>query len=230
MTTTTRPRAVQPPGTLPERPAAGEWPVLRACWRLGPEAAMNDIVLEVQRDAIVDYRYIQTMLKRLVGKGYLSVEKKGPRRNVWSAAIPADEVLAQEVRLFVDRVVGLEPGNIQVLYDALDDLRTTGPFEFVTETSLPRELRARLIAFLEGFLNRKPERWAIASVVGLAHDSLDGEPTLSRAIRLLVAAGGDTVEAARKIVDAAEELVADSEAAAKGELREIRQTLDALAS
>ena len=225
-----KPRVVHSSGTPRERLSPGEWPVLRACWRLGREAPTAEIVREVQTDSLYDYRYTQTVLRRLLAKGYVRVEKKRPRRNVWTPALSAREVLTQEVRIFVDQVVGLEPENLQLIRDVLDELEMQGPYAAFDEASLPRALRVRLITLVEGFIERKRDRWALAAALRLDHTALDQSPTLGRSISLLMSAGGDTVSAALALLGAIAELLEPSEAESARELDAIRRELEALPS
>ncbi|MCP3962401.1 MAG: BlaI/MecI/CopY family transcriptional regulator [bacterium] len=225
MAKTPKPRVVRSSGTPRDRVSSGEWPVLRACWRLGEEAPTAEIVREVQKDRIFSYRHIQSVLLRLVDKGYLRVEKRGPRRNVWTSTLDPAEVLEQEVRVFVNEVVGLEPGNIQLIHDVLDELLTHGPYVAFDEAGLPRELRVRLIALVDGFIDRKRDRWALAAALGLKPKALDQSPTLAGAISLVMAAGGDTISAAVKLLDAIEELLEEDEAEKASEISELRDQL-----
>ena len=50
MATTAGKQTIRPSEPQRERLSAGEWPVMRACWRLGPEPTTGEIVREVQRD------------------------------------------------------------------------------------------------------------------------------------------------------------------------------------
>ena len=202
--------------------------MLRSCWRQGPAAPTAEIVRDLQQDTLVDYRYTQTILRRLVKKGYLQVERQSARRNVWTSTLAPREVLAQEVRIFVDLVVGLEPENIQLIRDALDELESLGPYVAFDENSLPRALRVQLIEFVEGVIERKPYRWALAAALGLDHKALDEFSTLARSISALMNTGGDTLSAALKLLNTIEELLESGEAEKLSELAAIRQELEAL--
>jgi len=204
--------------------------VLRACWRLGPEAPTAAIVREVQKDKIFSYRHIQSVLLRLIDKGYLQVEKQGPRRNVWTSTYEPKDVLMQEFRVFVDEVAGLEPEHLEMLHDVLDELRTHGPFVAFDADGLPRDLRVRLVTLVDDFIDRKRDRWALAAALGLAPQALDQSPTLAGAISLVMAAGGDTMSAALKLLDAVEELLEDDEVEKAGEIAALRDQLEALSA
>lgn len=189
---------------------------------------MREIAWELQKDTHYDYRYAQTILRRLVRKGYLKVEKQSPRRNVWTAVRLPEETLRDAMRFFINQVVGLEPENVQMLRDELEDLERHGPYGSFDASSLPRGLRVRLTALVEGFIGRKRDRWALAAALGLEHTALDQSPKLAGAISLLSAAGGGTITAALKVLDAIEDLLEDEEQEEAREISAIRRQLEAL--
>ncbi len=221
-------RVVRSTRTPRERLSSGEWPILRACWRLGPGAPTAKIVREVQRDRIYSYRHIQSVLLRLRDKGYLRGEKTGPRRNVWTSVYDSKDVLMQEFRTFIDEVVGLEPENLEMLSEVLEELKTHGPFVAFDADGLPRDLRVRLINVVDGFIERKRDRWALAAALGVKPQSLDQSPTLAGAITLLMTAGGDTMSSALKLLEALEELLEEGEEDKAEEISALHRELQEL--
>ena len=228
MTDTAKPRVVRSTGLPPEALTPCEWRVLRACFRLGPEARVAEIVGELHKDALVDYRYVQTLLARLVSKGYLEVEKRSPRISLYTAVHPAKDLLSQQVRIFLDYVIGLEPENIRLMREVLDDLESQGPYLAFDEASLPRDLRVRLLPLIDSFIRRKRNRWAVAGALGLSPADLDRFPALNRSVYLLKTAGGDTISAAVKVLDVIDELLEPEDEEMAQELAATREELQAL--
>ena len=99
---------------------------MHACWRLGPAPTTGEVVREVQRDRFLDYRNIQTMLRRIAAKGYLDPEKQGPRRIVWRPTASPEEALVPEMRHFVREVVGPQARHLELLRGVIDELEASG--------------------------------------------------------------------------------------------------------
>ena len=229
MTSTAGKQKIRSSEPLRDRLSAGEWPVMRACWRLGPAPTTGEVVREVQQDLFLDYRYVQTMLRRIAAKGYLDPEKKGPRRIVWRPTASPEEALVQEMRHFVREIVGPQPRHLQLLREVIDEFEAAGAGRF-DEDSLPQDLRVRLIDYVDAFLKRQTDRRTIAVVLGLDATALDNTPTLAGAISLLTAAGGDTPSAALRLLAAVEELLDPEETRKVAQLKALRIELEALPS
>ena len=77
---------------------------MRICWRRGRTTA-REVLEESVKNQVRDYRTILTLLTRIAQKGYLSVEKVGKTNN-YTPAIEGEEALSEEIRRFLDEVVG----------------------------------------------------------------------------------------------------------------------------
>ena len=187
-------------GLLPDRLAPGEWPILRACWRLGPGASTPAIVRETQREVLHDYRHTQTVLRRLRKKGWVTVHQTSPRRTLWSPAYSREETLRHEAGHFVRQVAGNDPGLIQLMRQALDDLEAAESSD--TAGFLPHLLRVRLIDFLDSFLAFSQYRQPLAEALAIPPLPLAGGTgsTLSDSIKLLTAAAGDRSTGALRLL------------------------------
>lgn len=117
-------KAEQPPtspGQL-ERLTADEREVLRAFWRVGPGATTGEVVREVNRRLFLDYRFVLTLLRSIAEKGYLAVEREGPRREVWTPLVSEEVAAAEEMRHAVREAVGADLSAISSARDVLDEL------------------------------------------------------------------------------------------------------------
>ena len=228
MTSTAGKQKVRSSQPSRDRLSAGEWPVMRACWRLGPAPTTGEVVREVQQDQFLDYRYVQTMLRRIAAKGYLDPDKQGPRRIVWRPKVSPEDALLQEMRHFLREVVGPQPRHLQLMRQAMEEFEASGPFAGFDESSLPDDLRVRLIDYVDAFLKRQTDRRTIAVALGLDATALDHTPTLAGAISLLTAAGGDTPSAALRLLEAVEELLEPEETQKVARLKALRLELEAV--
>lgn len=229
MATSETPRVVVSSETPQKRLSPAEWKVFRACQRCGAEASTADILRELKsKNDVYDYRTVQILLKRMEAKGYLRVEKPDSRSNVYTSIVPLKDVLAREVRFFLDQVIGLEPDNIQLVRDALDDLERYGPFVAFDESSLPSGLRPRLVAFVEDFIHLRRDRWALAAALRLEPAALDRHSSFAGALSLLVNAGGDTISAVIKLLDAIDQLLEPDDVAKARELSALKRELQSL--
>ncbi len=105
-----------------ERLSAGEWKILRACCHVGAAAATNDILREVLRYEITDYRYVQVHLERLADKGYLTVEREGPRREVWTPVASAELMVAEAMKQVIREVIGSDRQMIWIMRKVLQEV------------------------------------------------------------------------------------------------------------
>ena len=106
--------------TPKERLSPAEWQLMRICWRLG-RANVRQVLREDLKTHIRDYRTILTFMTRMTNKGWLEVEKQGNTNYYWPAVAQA-QALEEEIRRFLDHVVGPEPENREVLQKVLAEL------------------------------------------------------------------------------------------------------------
>ena len=106
--------ANQPKKALPkERLSPSEWEIMRICWRLG-RCTVREVLREDLKAHTRDYRTILTFMTRMANKGWLRVEKEG-NTNYYTPAVDEGQALEEEIRQFLDRVVGPEPENRELL-------------------------------------------------------------------------------------------------------------------
>ena len=106
--------AKQPKKTLPkERLSPSEWEIMQICWRLG-RCTVREVLREDLKAHTRDYRTILTFMTRMANKGWLTVEKEG-NTNYYTPAVDEGQALEEEIRQFLDRVVGPEPENRELL-------------------------------------------------------------------------------------------------------------------
>ena len=104
----------QDQGTMPkERLSPAEWQLMRICWRLD-RCTVREVLREDLKTHIRDYRTILTFMTRMTKKGWLNVEKKG-NINYYRPAVAQSQALEEEIRQFLDQVVGPEPENRELL-------------------------------------------------------------------------------------------------------------------
>ncbi len=109
----------QDQGSTPrERLSPAEWQLMRLCWRLG-RANVRQVLREDLKTHIRDYRTILTFMTRMTNKGWLEVEKEG-NTNYYRPAVDEGQALEEEIRQFLDQVVGPEPENRELLRRILE--------------------------------------------------------------------------------------------------------------
>lgn len=92
--------------TLPPlSPAESE--ILHLVWRLG-SATVQDVCDALSQERSVSCATVQTLLRRLEKKGYISHEAKG-KAHLFRAAAKREEVIRRTVSDFVDRLFGGDP-------------------------------------------------------------------------------------------------------------------------
>jgi BlaI family penicillinase repressor len=101
-----------------ERLSPAEWQLMQICWRLG-RANVRQVLREDLKTHIRDYRTILTFMTRMTNKGWLEVEKEG-NTNYYRPSVDEGQALEEEIRQFLDRVVGPEPENRELLKRILD--------------------------------------------------------------------------------------------------------------
>lgn len=121
------------------RPALpkSEMEVLRIVWNLG-DATVRQVLDALPEDRELDFWTVQTYLRRLEAKGYLSKRKEG-RSNLYSPAVQPQSVMSEVLDDFVDRLFdgeamplfqhlihdrGLSDDEIDQLQKTLDQLKS----------------------------------------------------------------------------------------------------------
>ncbi len=84
-----------------------EMEVLRLLWRL-KQATVNEVHAQLPADRDVAGCTVQTLLRRLESKGYVSHHKQG-KAFVFTPEIQQDEVIKASVGDFVERLFGGDP-------------------------------------------------------------------------------------------------------------------------
>jgi BlaI family penicillinase repressor len=87
---------------LPELTKA-EWVVMKCCWRKG-KCTARDVHEEALKEKDWQYQTVKTMLDRLVGKGYVTMDKIGPIC-LYEPAISQGKALAKAMDTFVGTVL-----------------------------------------------------------------------------------------------------------------------------
>ena len=105
--------------TSQERLSASEWQIMRICWRLG-RSTVRDVLREDLKTRSRDYRTILTFMTRMTKKGWLKVEKEG-NTNYYKPAVHEGQALEEEIRRFLDHVVGPEPQGRELLNRILSE-------------------------------------------------------------------------------------------------------------
>jgi BlaI family penicillinase repressor len=90
------------PGVSP-----AETEVLRIVWE-AEEATVQDVCERLPAERKVAYATVQTLLRRLEKKGYLSHRSKG-KAHVFFPAVRSEDVIKRTVGEFVDRLFGGDP-------------------------------------------------------------------------------------------------------------------------
>ena len=101
-----------------ERLSPTEWMLMRICWRLG-RTTVAAVLEESLQDAVRDYRTVQTLLNRMVKKGYLEADRKA-KIHLFTPCVDQQAALRLETRLFLEDVVGPEPENRALVREMLD--------------------------------------------------------------------------------------------------------------
>lgn len=84
-----------------------ETEILRLIWQLG-SGTVQDVCGKLPRRRRIAYATVQTLLRRLERKGYVTHETKG-KAHVFSPAAEREEVIKRTVGDFVDRLFGGDP-------------------------------------------------------------------------------------------------------------------------
>lgn len=96
---------------MPKKPlpalSPAETEILRLIWQLG-SGTVQDVCGKLPRRRRIAYATVQTLLRRLERKGYVTHETKG-KAHVFSPAAEREEVIKRTVGDFVDRLFGGDP-------------------------------------------------------------------------------------------------------------------------
>ncbi len=123
---------------MAKRPALAksELEVARIVWELG-EATVRQVLEALPKDRQLDFKTVQTYLRRLKTKGYLRTHRQG-RSHVYTPSVRPGQVIREVVEDFMDRLFdgetlplfqhlihdrGLTDEEIEQLQKTLDRLR-----------------------------------------------------------------------------------------------------------
>ena len=89
---------------MPPRPALAksELEIARIVWKLG-SATVREVLEQLPKDRNLDFKTVQTYLRRLESKGYFKTKKEG-RSKVYIPKVRADRVVREVVDDFMDRL------------------------------------------------------------------------------------------------------------------------------
>ena len=89
---------------MPPRPALAksELEIARIVWKLG-SATVREVLEQLPKDRNLDFKTVQTYLRRLESKGYFKTKKEG-RSKVYLAKVRADRVVREVVDDFMERL------------------------------------------------------------------------------------------------------------------------------
>lgn len=111
-----------------------ETEILRIVWQLG-RASVRQVCYELPAERKITYATVQTLLRRLERKGYLSHLRRG-KTYVFFEAVSRKQVIKREVADFVDRLFGGDAASL--MYYLAEHIGTS-----------PKDIR-RLKQILEG--------------------------------------------------------------------------------
>ena len=89
---------------MPPRPALAksELEIARIVWKLG-SATVREVLEQLPQNRNLDFKTVQTYLRRLESKGYLKTKKEG-RSKVYIPKVRADRVVREVVDDFMERL------------------------------------------------------------------------------------------------------------------------------
>lgn len=82
-----------------------ELQVMKALWSIKNPASTAQIRDKLQQERLWNLSALQTLLGRLVKKGFLSTEKQGKNR-YYSYLVPEDKYMGEESRLYMQKLSG----------------------------------------------------------------------------------------------------------------------------
>ncbi len=101
------------------RLSRSEWEFLLICWRLGRPTGQEVIRVANQR-RVRDSNTIYTYLTRIVGKGFLKIEREN-HLNHYVPIVDPPTALREECMIFFEEVLGSDPEYYPILRKALDE-------------------------------------------------------------------------------------------------------------
>jgi predicted transcriptional regulator len=97
-----------------------EFDVMRIAWRLDPPVTTMQIISKLGAEKNWSHSMVQTLLARLVEKGFLATQKEGKERN-YTPIISQDEYMQVEAGCYIDRLNEYSAlGIVAALYDGKD--------------------------------------------------------------------------------------------------------------
>ena len=87
--------------------AKSELEVAQIVWKLG-QATVREVFEAMPKERRLDFKTVQTYLRRLEAKGYVQPRREG-RNNVYAPSVRPRQVVRQMVDDFVDRMFGGQP-------------------------------------------------------------------------------------------------------------------------
>lgn len=121
-----------------ERPplSRGETAVLKALWDVG-KGSISEIHAAIPPDRAMDYSTVQTYIRRLEAKGYLTASRAG-RNKVYRPGVRRTQVIREAVDEFVDRIFD---GQMLPMVRHLVDSRPVTPDELEILSDIVARLR-----------------------------------------------------------------------------------------
>lgn len=121
-----------------ERPSVskGETEILKALWRI-EKGSVGEIHAEISAEREMDYSTVQTYVRRLEAKGYLSAQRIG-RNKVYRSAVRQTQVISDAIDEFLDRMFD---GQLLPMVRQLVDSRNVTPEEVDDLMKLVKQLQ-----------------------------------------------------------------------------------------
>ncbi|MCR9295467.1 MAG: BlaI/MecI/CopY family transcriptional regulator [bacterium] len=115
----------------------GETEILKALWKLdkGSVGEIHSWISENEKE--MDYSTVQTYVRRLEAKGYLTAQRIG-RNKIYRAAVRRAQVVGEALDEFLDR---LFDGQLLPMVRQLVDSRDVSPQEIQDLMSLVKQLQ-----------------------------------------------------------------------------------------
>ncbi len=116
--------------------SCGETAVLKALWDVG-KGSISEIFAAMPDDSTMDYSTVQTYVRRLESKGYITATRIG-RNKVYRPGVRRSQVIGEAVDEFLDRIFD---GQMVPMVRHLVDNRQVTPEELDVLTNLVERLR-----------------------------------------------------------------------------------------